>query len=170
MICFLFFEKNSHRPEYRHLGGGFSPGDSLLSGRHARPEHGIERPTRSFLHSPSGILPLADHSSGKPDLLSFRRSRHLEMAFRSPPAAARFRTSSHGSSFPACLFDATAEPATDSFGSGLHSPISVAGGGRFIALHPLPALLPCRPGAATILAPHRDRNPSGSSLAPFRAG
>jgi hypothetical protein len=38
--------------------------------------------------------------------------------------------------------------------------------GRFIVLRPLSALLLCRPGVFPILAPHRDRSPSGSSLVP----
>ena len=55
----------------------------------------------------------------KPPNESFRRSRRLEMTFRSPAANARFRATSARSPFPAYFFDALPDTSFGPFSYGL---------------------------------------------------
>ena len=116
-------------------------------------------PAAAFGHYGSLLRKLPD--------CDLRRSRHLGTAFRSPRAAARFQATSPGSMFPACSFDAPAEPGS----SARSVPDSVPRprfpvAGEFIARNPSPITCPAFQPALPVSLPFGTFRSLGLSARP----
>jgi hypothetical protein len=108
-------------------------------------------------------------SAPKADKHHLRRSQRLGTAFRSPGAAVRFRTTSPGSKFLACSFDAPLSLTTSPFGRRLlSSPSGLPAAGKINARNPLLAPRPAFRKLSGSCSPSGSLDPSGSSLAPVR--
>jgi hypothetical protein len=114
--------------------------------------------------APRRGLSLCASSLRAADCKVSRRRRQLETAFRSPPAAIRFRTSSGGSQVLACFF--ATRQSTPQIRSARNSfPLPVSGTGEDHRSSPVIRALALPPRCCSGLAPLWDRNPAGSSLA-----